>query len=1060
MRTIVAAAALGVALIGVAAPAQAQSAGNRVHTDIPPEALRPALRSLAQEFGFQIVYPSKEVAALRTRGVSGSFTLAEALAHALAGTGLTFRYIDVHTITILPIAAAVRDPPAGSPRRLGRKKDRPQATRGGTGDGRSGNSLVQRAAPPGGAGNTASDSAAAGSGAAALQEVVVTGTLIRGSNIQSALPMQVLGQAYIARTGATSVPELLQNVSATTSAGTTVTAQATGFLTGGISTVSLHGLGSSRTLVLINGLRSTVYGGGSAGVADNSVDIGSIPVAAIQRVEILEDGASAVYGSDAIAGVVNFILKSDYQGVDASATVGTPTAAGGGTEESASLYAGYGSLEKDRYNIGIGLTFDHMTPIMGASRAYATRYSPGYGNDVTSGFAFPANVRIPPNAVLPNGGVANPKAGSCAPTSINDTNFPAQCRFDNSSYDSLQPEQKKYSVYVNGGFMLTPSTQLFGNALFSQVKTTTFVQPVPIDYQFPLPPGNPYNAYLANLLATQYPGYTAVKPGEAAVLLPPTSPYYPTAFAAANGIAGQPLNLIYRDFADGVRRSQDTANTARVVGGIKGQAAGWSYNASLLFSQVAVYEDLQSGFPQYSKFLPLFASGVINPFGPTPQSVLSQVKAAEFTGQDFSSKTSLTSVGASASRKLATLPAGPLRVAVGTELSRNTFEYSPSGAFASGDIGGFGGALVREYATRSVESVYLELDGYILRSLEADVAVRYDHYQRVGSTVRPQFVLRWQPMSWIQLHGSVGTGFRAPSLTDLYAPQTVGVTSNGTRDPVKCPVFDPNNSACSFQFQTLNGGNPNLKPEKSYQFNLGAVLRPVRNMRLDLNSFWIYLRNEIVEGGLPYTYILQNAQTAAQYSSFITRDASGNIVSISQVNSNLFKTYLSGLDLNFSYDLPLGPGDILVRGNGSFYYKFQNQNANGTWSSELDQGLTPQTEGGGVILRWRHSVTVGYATPSWELSVTQTYQIPYGDIPSTITRVPRRVSAYDRFNVQASYLGLSHFDFTLGMKNIFNRVPPYANYASEANNFVGGYDLSYGDPRDRYIYATIRYHLR
>lgn len=1064
MRNAVFVAALGAALIGVCGIAEAHSAGDRVRMNIPAEALRPALRSLAQEFGFQIVYPSKDVATLRTRGVVGNFTLNEALDRALAGTGLTFRYIDVRTITIMPVShpGAVGDPPAGAPRRNGGGKDGPRASQQGSSEASVEDSPMQGAASTGAAGEGQSNSSATGSGAtaSALQEVVVTGTLIKGSNIQTALPMQILGSTYIARTGATSVPELLQNVSATTSAGTTVTAQATGFLTGGISTVSLHGLGSARTLVLINGLRSTVYGGGSAGVADDSVDIGAIPVAAIKRVEILEDGASAVYGSDAIAGVVNFILKSDYQGVDASATVGTPTQAGGGTEENASLYAGYGSLEKDRYNIGIGLTFEHQTPIMGASRAFATRYSPGYGNDVTSGFSFPANVLIPPNAVLTNGGLASPKAGSCTPTAINDANFPAQCRFDNSPYDSLQPKQKKYSAYVNGGFMLTPSTQLYGNALFSQVKTTTFVQPVPIDFQFPLPAGNPYNAYLANLLATQYPGYTAVRPGEAAVLLPPTSAYYPAAFAAANGIAGQPLNLIYRDFADGIRQSLDTADTARVVGGIKGTAVGWNYDASVLFSQVSVYEDLQSGFPQYSKFLPLFDSGVINPFGPTPSSVLATVKADEFTGQDFSSRTSLTSFDASASRKLMTLPAGPLRAAFGTQVSRNVFEYSPSGAFASGDIAGFGGALHPEYATRTVESVYFELDGYIVHSLEADVAVRYDHYQRVGSTVRPQFVLRWQPVDWIQLHGSVGTGFRAPSLTDLYAPQTVGVTSNGTRDPIKCPVFNPNNSACSFQFQTLNGGNPNLKPEKSFQFNLGAVLRPVRNMRIDVNSFWIYLHNEIVEGGLPYTYILQNAQTATQYASFITRDASGNIVSISQVNSNLFKTYLSGLDLSVRYDLPAGPGRIFVRGNGSFYYKFQNQNADGTWSSELDQGLTPQTEGGGVVLRWRHSVTLGYETRDWELSVTQTYQIPYSDTPSTISQVSRDVSAYDRFNVQASYLGMRHFDFTVGVKDIFNQVPPYTNYGSEANNFVGGYDLSYGDPRDRFVYATIRYHLR
>jgi len=146
----------------------------------------------------------------------------------------------------------------------------------------------------------------AGSNVSALQEVVVTGTSIRGINAETALPVQILSSKDIARTGATNVEQLLQSISATSSAGSVVSVDATGNLTGGIQTISLRGLGSSRTLVLINGKRASVYGGGSAGAAGNSVDIGAIPVGAIERVEVLKDGASAIYGSDAIAGVINF----------------------------------------------------------------------------------------------------------------------------------------------------------------------------------------------------------------------------------------------------------------------------------------------------------------------------------------------------------------------------------------------------------------------------------------------------------------------------------------------------------------------------------------------------------------------------------------------------------------------------------------------------------------------------------------------------------------------------------------------------------------------------------
>jgi len=314
-------------------------------------------------------------------------------------------------------------------------------------------------------------------------------------------------------------------------------------------------------------------------------------------------------------------------------------------------------------------------------------------------------------------------------------------------------------------------------------------------------------------------------------------------------------------------------------------------------------------------------------------------------------------------------------------------------------------------------------------------------------------------MRWLQLRGAAGTGFRAPSLTDLYLPQVPSVTSNGTRDPIQCPTFNPNNPACSFQFQTVTGGNPNLKPEKSRNYTLGLVLKPVRNLTLDLDSYWIYLRDAITPGGLAYNVILQNAQTATEFASYITRDAAGNIVFISQTNANLFKEYVSGLDVNLDYDIPLGPGYILLRGNGSYYYKYDMQNFDGTWTSQINVGDSQAGVNGGVIVRWRHSLTLGYTAPSWQVSMTQHYQEPYLDSKSTITQVSRYVSAYDTFDVQGSYTGLSHFEFTLGVKNAFDRQPPYANYASVVNNFVGGYDLSYGDPRDRYIYATVGYML-
>ena len=364
----------------------------------------------------------------------------------------------------------------------------------------------------------------------------------------------------------------------------------------------------------------------------------------IERVEVLKDGASAIYGSDAIAGVVNFILKKNFQGVEVTAEAARPLIPVAAPKRKSRLSPAWATRRQDRYNVELGLNFEHQNALMGSDRAFATRYSPGYGNDVTSSFAFPANV-----ALTGGKGTRSPAYPNCGPDSLADPNFLNQCRFDNSPFDSLVPEYRKLNANLNGSFALTDASKLYGDSASPRSRRQTTVQPVPLSYQNPLLPGDPYNAYLANLLATKYPTYKnpAVVPGTGAFLLGPDSPYYPTAFATANGVNGQPLNLIYRDFANGLRNALDTANTLRVIGGIKGTAAGWDYDTSVLYSEVRVKDELLSGYPLYSQIMPLLDSGVINPFGPTTDpNALAAAKATEFLGEDISTKTSLASLAA------------------------------------------------------------------------------------------------------------------------------------------------------------------------------------------------------------------------------------------------------------------------------------------------------------------------------------------------------------------------------------------------------------------------------
>jgi iron complex outermembrane recepter protein len=1033
--------------------------GQQRQFDIAPQQLSSALLKFSAQSDIQVTVPGQLVEGKNSPGVVGKFNPGSALAILLKDTALHYDVVDGSTVVI-----------AGPSDHKLSRNDFQKINNSGiasaqTSDGReikvaqATSTTAQTTSLQ--SQNAVSTSPASSDSNSSLAEIVVTGSSIKTINGETALPVQILKKDDIARTGATTVEELFRQISAASSAGATTAAQATGFQTGGLSTISLRGLGSERTLILINGQRSAVYGGGSTGAAGSSVDVSGIPLALVERVEVLKDGASAIYGSDAIAGVVNFIMREDYQGLEVQAYDGNPTKGGtAGNSANLSIYGGLGDLKTDRFNIAGGINVEHDKTLVGADRPFATRYSPAYGNDVTSGFAFPANVAVFPANAAPKGkGTQNPFAGNCAP-SINDVNFPSQCRFDNSPYDSLQPDTKKGTANFSARYAVTDTSQLYAEGSYSHVEQQTQVQPVPLSYQNPLLRSNPYVAFLANLLATQYPNYhnPAITPTAAAFLLPPTSPYYPTAFATAAGINGQPLNLIYRDFANGPRLTEDTSDAARFVAGYKGTVGTWDYDSTFLYSEVKVKEDLKSGFGLYSKIMPLLDGGTINPFGPTTDpAALAAAKAAEFTGQDFATKTSITSLSGKATGELYALPAGPLSAAVGAEVRRETFDFNPAAAIATGDVTGQGGNQLPESAARNVESAYVEFNAQLLSSLQADAAVRYDNYQRVGNTINPKFSLRFQPIHQLLLRASAGTGFRAPSLTDLYAAQATSVTANGTRDPILCPKFDSTNPNCSFQFSTITGGNPNLTPEKSKSATFGISIEPVTNLTMDFDSFWIFLRNQIVVGGLGYPFILQNAATATEFASLVKRDPVTNqIISISQTNANLFKSNVSGLDSDVRYHFDVTDADrISLLANSTYFYRYVSQNPDGSWIGDLDKGLTSV---GGVISRFRGSGTLEYQRNSlFNVSLTGNFQKRYHDSAGNVTGAQRYVSAYETLDAQASFIGLKNFTFTLGGLNILNKNPPYANYAASANNFIGGYDVSYGNPLGSFIYGRVVY---
>ncbi|HUL56073.1 MAG TPA: TonB-dependent receptor [Usitatibacter sp.] len=898
-----------------------------------------------------------------------------------------------------------------------------------------------------------------------MERVEVTGSSIKRIDGEQALPVTILKRDDIERIGAVTTEELLRNVTAITSAGSVTVSQANGTVTTSQANVSLRALGATRTLILVNGRRVTDFGGTTA----TAVDVNSIPVAAIERVEVLKDSASSLYGSDAIAGVVNFILRRDYTGGEVNTGYGDPTRTGGGASWNASAFMGFGTLERDKYNVNFGAGYEHTDRIQGSSREFAHQINVGMNNDLTSTIAFPGNILSGPTF----GKLSSPAFPNCGPTSLvspfflTNANSGQACRFENSPFLSVLPEFERYYFMGNGSYQVSPNVVAYGELGYTRTANTYNTQPVPLSEATALPASNPYIAYINNLIATQYPTLPAglqkfAKAGDTLILLPTSSPYYPTAFVASLGLpTNQPIAFRYRDFADGLRETRDIGEATRVLAGLKGTLGTWDFDSAFLFTQSKAESDLLAGYPSYSRTLPIIDSGVVNPFGATTDpAVLQALQNAQVRGAIYSSKTSNTSVDFRATKDVLEMRSGPLSFAAGGEFRQEKFSFSPSQDYQIGDIGGFGGNILPVDKSRNVFSAYGEANMPITKTLEANLGVRYDDYQTVGNTTNPKLSLRWLATPEILLRGSYGTGFRAPSLTDLYTPQASSVTANNSRDYLRCPDLATGAPTdCGNQYPTLIGGNPGLKPEKSKSGTFGIVFEPVRELSIGWDWYSILLKDSIVIGGLNSATILASAANETTFSSFIIRGAPdgnasglGPIIDVIQTTSNLFKVKVQGWDLDLVFRPNIGAGHRLtMRLDGSYVEQFKRQNFDGSYSNQADTALVAA---GGIIPKWRHVASITYDRGPWEASLAQNFQDSYHDVNSNITATPRTVGVYETWDVQARYLGLKNWQFTLGAKNVTDRDPPYTN---EGGQFAAGYDIAYSDVRGRFVYGQVKY---
>jgi iron complex outermembrane recepter protein len=741
-----------------------------------------------------------------------------------------------------------------------------------------------------------------------FQRILVTGYVVPKIGIGPA-PVVTLDQNFIEKQGDQSVAEIVLRLPQDVGSFTPLNFPGASF-TPGASAANLRGLGFNSTLVLIDGLRQVPFPFPQNG-SQSFVDLNSIPLAAVDRIDILKDGASARYGSDAIAGVVNIILKDEYTGTDLTTYFGT-SQSGDATIYQATLVSGLAEKLGETAKISVVAAFDYFEqdPIESSNRSYShilDHQKFGQFTDQSSPFA-PAGNFVDANfnlyAVIP--GTKGPEiSGSDFNTSIENPNINLNL-YNETPFQQLLPREQRYGGYIKLNYQPFEQLRFYEQFLGNHLEETNQAAPTPVGLTdgIVVPADNPFNPFKVPLMP-----------------------------------------LAWRALEYGPLQGKATVDTYRFVSGVSliNLPNNWFVDANFLYAEsdgdiTTANAISKSGLnAALAGTLPGFEGVFFNPFtdasasgGQVNQAL---VNATRITTEN-SSRTQLTVLAIRGGGELFDLPAGPLTVGLGGEYRIDNYvqvrdqNSTNFNVIASG--GGSGGG------SDSVWSGYGELTVPVLggkfsvpgaRSLQVVLAERFDSYSSTGGVWKPKISVLFQPFNDLTIRASYSEGFRAPFVTETFAGEQIAFPV------VTDPVTGVTNAV-----QVRTFGNPNLQPETSYGYYLGAVWSPGSSD--PENSWWrwangftayidwseITKRNEITQ--VNPQFLLDNE---AQFPGAVVRLPNGTIDHIDDPFLNLSSMRVDFVDFGGSYvSKEFGWGKIDAEADATWYYHIMQQNQPGT----------------------------------------------------------------------------------------------------------------------------------
>jgi iron complex outermembrane recepter protein len=944
--------------------------------------------------------------------------------------------------------------------------------------------------------------------------IIVTGSRIKQDPARSALPLQIITNAEIQQNGISSPEQLIMHLSSNGSGADNLAANSdvtSGAQRGtnGLSSANLRGQGSAATLVLLNGRRVAAHG-----LSGQSVDVNQIPFAAIDRIEVLKDGASAIYGTDAVGGVINFITKKNYTGLGVQGFTDV-TEAGNGNIYRLSAVAGYGDLDDQGFNIMGAVAYSWNQILRGSDRDFVNGNQPNRGlsidtrgTPIATVFNIGANAFQTPLGTLTQGlTLTLPNGGNGAAGGINILDLPGgggcdsmdgglpydevlwsspnnqyACAWDTGRAATLQQPIETLTYYGRATVKLGASeaslevtgSDADSSKIFSNNQLSSGTGNLPIAY--------PLNGLTSATYNSVFNAIRGAFTGNAAQV------------AALDARYGRPIGFRWRCIPCGPREYQTNSKTLRVAAGLEGPLPmeGWDYRAGASFARSESSSVLGSGYfyrgtlatgasdptaptapgATVPGIVGLINSGILNPFSLVQSdAAIAGLNAISARGAVlYGGRYKVTQFDGSISGPLFAMPGGDVQLAVGVDYRRETYEFNGSAAAAATAPVIFNAAFDNVNAltpkSRDIKAAYAEMLIPLFPDFELTGAVRIDDYTGFGTTTNPKITAKFQPIDQVMLRASYNTSFRVPSFNQIFNGLTVSPYSGSDlADPTKCPggvptaAFGSGLACAQIRPDIQTGGNLLLGPETAEQYSVGIVLRPAPRWTFSAD-YWVIN----VDSTIQTLTLRQLIDNASIFPERFIRNGAGDVTLIDQTWLNAGARQTRGIEFSMRGGFDLGGGSQISMGlDGTYMVRKLEKVAP---SAAFTNQLGVFTFAGDLGLKWKHNAFITWSNESLAVSVNQIFRGSYanqklpGIASGAVTRPDfnERVSPYSIYNLSVSWIGLApNFKLTLGVKNVFNTDPPFA-ITYDGNTGAGSsWEPRVADPRGRAFTAAVEF---